>query len=318
MPRTILIDAPPGVDRAQALRILGLTAGAELSEQQIEAALGRLANTGLFSEISYTVSPSALIVKLTPSASSVLRRVRLANFAWWEPTQLEALLEAAVPGYHGRLPLAGTLTDQVKAALVALLKGKGIQAEVEARQSARDDGVVTLRIIRPSILVDQVILPGSLPELRERIKKFTDTLYNADFDSDRDVRAVHDNVMKIYRDAGYLDVAVTTPEVSTPKGDLFNYAVDLTATVQPGALFHLASLDVSALPAEEQTALARDVPTTPDTVDNEQLWSAIGHALSQFGNAHFHLVAKKDQGNHTVTLQILPSAAGSSTSPATM
>ena len=81
----------------------------------IEAALQRIADTGLFADVGYTVNSDALVIKLTPSASSQLQPAHFSNFVWWQPAELESLLEASVPGYHGQLPLAGTLTDQVKA-----------------------------------------------------------------------------------------------------------------------------------------------------------------------------------------------------------
>ncbi len=304
-PRTIHIEAPPTVDTANALRVLNLPSGAALTRQQIETALGRLADTGIFSEISYTVSSAALTIKLTPSSSSLLRSVHLANFVWWQPAQLESLLEATVPGYQGKLPLSGALADQVKATLVSLLKAKGIQATVAEVQSTTDPGIVNLSITNPSILVDEIILPGTPPELRQPIKQFTDTLYNSEFDSDKTVSTLHDNVLEIYRNGGYLDATVSAPLVSAPHSDLFNYAVDLTSTVQPGDLYHLSSIDVSALTPAEQQAFAIDVPTTPLTAADQALNAAIGQALGKIGIPHARVVSTVDRNHRTVALQVL-------------
>ena len=127
-PKAIRFDAPASVDTAEALRIAALPANAPLTKQQIEAALQRLGDTGLFSDVGYTVSSAALIIKLIPAAGNQLQPVHFSNFVWWQPAELETLLEAKVPAYHGKLPLAGTLTDQVKAALVKNLHEAGRMA----------------------------------------------------------------------------------------------------------------------------------------------------------------------------------------------
>jgi outer membrane protein assembly factor BamA len=388
-PKAIRIDAPSAVDTTEALHIAALPTGAPLTKQQIEAALQRLADTGLFSDISYTVNAAALTIKLTPSASSQLQPAHFANFVWWQPAELEALLEARVPAFHGQLPVAGTLTDQVEAALVSLLKTKGIDdATVEARQSGQSANAVTLSITRPSILIDHVNLEGSLPALARPIKSFTDSLHTQDFDLDEATRTLDESVADIYQKAGYLDVAVTPPTASAPHKDLLNYAVDLTASVQPGELYtiraitippvlsipsadleaaaslhigdaaassalrlataelkqacsnegyldatadvalakdiaahtiaysftitpgelyHLASIDASALTPQQQQAFASSFHPAPNSIVNKQLRTAIAQTLGQLHIAPIGLMTKGDRASHTATIVLKPS-----------
>ena len=94
-PKTIRIDAPPAVDAAEALHIAALPANVPLTKQQIEASLQRLADTGLFADVAYTVNSAALVIKLTPSAGGQLQPVHFSNFVWWQPAELEKLLDAA-------------------------------------------------------------------------------------------------------------------------------------------------------------------------------------------------------------------------------
>jgi hypothetical protein len=103
-PQQIRIDAPAGVDTAEALRIAALPSGVPLTKQQIEAGLQRVVDTGLFSDVAYTVNSDALVIKLTPSASSQLQPAHFSNFVWWQPAELETLVESSVPAYHGKLP----------------------------------------------------------------------------------------------------------------------------------------------------------------------------------------------------------------------
>ena len=127
-PKTIRIEGATGMDTDQLLGIANLKPGT-LSKEQIEAALQRLGDTGMFTDLSYTVSSEALVFKVTAPATSRSLPVRYANFVWWRPEELEKLVEARVPIFQGKLPFSGTLTEQVEAALTALLGEKGIDAK---------------------------------------------------------------------------------------------------------------------------------------------------------------------------------------------
>ncbi len=313
-PRQIRIDAPPSVNLPEALHLAALPSGQPLTKQQIESGLQRLANTGLFSEISYTVNSDALVIKLTPSASSQLQPVHLANFVWWQPAQLESLLEASVPGYRGQLPLAGTLTDQVEAALVSLLRAKGINATVDAIQSGRSAGSVTLLITRPSILIDQVNLENQLPELNRPLKFFADSLHSQDLDLAEASKAIHENVTRIYRNAGYLDASVTPPTYSAPHKDLFNYAVDLTSTIQPGELYTIRSITLPPTPpvssAELETAASLTVgaPASADALRHAQSEINLLYIKDLYLESITSVAVSQDAASHTVayTFSITP------------
>jgi outer membrane protein assembly factor BamA len=245
-PKTIRVDAPPTVDTAEALRIAALPTNVPLTKQQIEAALQRLGDTGLFSDVGYTVNSTALIIKLAPSASSQLQPVHFANFVWWQPAELETLLEAKVPAYHGKLPLAGTLTDQVRLALISLLQAKGVDATVDAHQNGLSGDSVTLSITSPAIVIGDVHLQNALPALQPELTKVQHRLHGQDFDIAETTKAVQDSVNDVYRNAGYLAVDTSAPTISAPHKDMLSYAVDLSSTITPGDIYHLSAITLHA------------------------------------------------------------------------
>ncbi len=265
-PKTIRIDAPASVDTTEALHILALPTSAPITKQQIETALQRLADTGLFSDVGYTVNSEALVIKLTPSASSQLQPVHFSNFVWWQPAELESLLEASVPGYHGKLPLAGTLTDQVKAALVSLLHAKGVDATVDAHESGFAADSVTLSIVSPSIVIGNLELQNALPALLPQLKKVQDRLHGQDFDIAEATKSVQDSVNDIYHDAGYLAVDTSAPTTSAPRKDMLTYAVDLSSTITPGEVYHVTSISIHAEPPVSEADLAKAANINPGDV----------------------------------------------------
>jgi len=262
-PKQIRIDAPPTVDTAEALRIAALPANSPLTKQQIEAALQRIADTGLFSDVGYTVNATALVIKLTPSASSQLQPAHFSNFVWWQPAELESLLEAAVPGYHGQLPVAGTLTDQVKTALVSLLHAKGVDATVDANQNGFAADSVTLSIVSPSIVIGDLQLQNALPSLLLQLKAVQHRLHGEDFDIAETTKAVQDSVNDVYQNAGYLAVDTSAPTTSAPRKDLLTYAVDLTSTITPGEIYHVSGLHLKAQPPVSEADLAKAANIKP-------------------------------------------------------
>jgi outer membrane protein assembly factor BamA len=264
-PKTIRIDAPPGTDTAEPLKIAALPSGVPLTKQQIEEALQRIVDTGLFSDVGYTVNSDALTIKLTPSASSQLQPVHFANFVWWRPAELETLVESAVPAYHGKLPLAGTLTNQVIAALVSLLHTKGVDATIEALQSG-GSGDITLTITHPSILIGDVQLQPTLPALQPQLKALQQRLRGQDFDIAEITKTIQDSVGDIYQNAGYLTVDTTAPTTSAPHKDLLAYAVDIASTITPGPIYHVTNFYIHAQPPVSEADLAKASMIKPGDV----------------------------------------------------
>ncbi len=248
-PKQIRIDAPVSVDTAEALRIAALPSGVPLTKQQIEAGLQRVVDTGLFSDVSYTVNSDALVIKLTPSGSSQLQAAHFSNFIWWQPAELETLVESRVPAFHGQLPLAGTLTDQVEAALVSLLHAKGVDAEVSTHETGSAADAITLSITSPSIVIDEVHLQNQLPSLARQLKSLELRLHGQEFDVAESARTLQESITNIYQDAGYLDVSITDPAYSAPHKDLNDYAVNLTASIQPGDAYQISRVTLPPVPS---------------------------------------------------------------------
>jgi outer membrane protein assembly factor BamA len=246
-PRTIRFTGAPGQDSAQLLALTGWKTGAPITQQEILAGLQKLADTGSFTDINWHVDNAALVITLTASPESSGLPVRLTNFAWWTSTGLEQNLEAAVPGYRGTLPQAGTLLTQVEAALTSMLQQKGVTATISsiAGRDPRPHGakVLALSIDHPSILVGNVALPDAKPAFGPSIADFQRGLLLQDFDVDMTSSTIQQDAAAIYANAGYLDAAIDAPLFSTPRATASGYAVDATATPHLGELYHVAAVN---------------------------------------------------------------------------
>jgi len=252
-PKSIRIEGATGMDTAQLLGIANLKPGT-LTKEQIEGALQRLGDTGMFTDLSYTVNGEGLVFKLTAAVTSKTRPVRYANFVWWQPDELEKLVEARVPLFQGKLAFNGTLTDQVEAALTTLLHEKGIDAKVEAMQGGT--GTI-LTITRPEILVGQTHVEGASPAFAAKLDGMGQSIAGQDFGIDETSRTIRQRLSDIYQDAGYLDVLNDAPTFAPPRKDMDRFLIDATVVVHPGEVYRITQIDLAAAPPLSAANLAK-------------------------------------------------------------
>lgn len=269
-PKAIHVQGAETLDQKEVMRLVALPSGEPITKEDIDQALERLGASGFFTEIRYSVTPDALtiIVKTSPGAHAL--PVRFANFVWWKPGELEALVQARVPQFKGSLPLAGDLTDKVEAALTSLLAENGIQnAHVTARLSsyAKDPDTpsseiqtVTFALEQPQITLRNLDLNGVAPEAKSPMTFAIIRLKSDEFDLLLTSRAIVETTAEVHRNVGYLDATVKDPFFSEPVKQTVGYGVDASAVVYPGILYHVSAVTFAGVP--------------PDMID--QLTSAVG------------------------------------------
>ena len=326
-PRQIRFEG--GGDPAELLHLTGLAPGEPLTKEQIEAALGKLADTGAFTDLSYTVSADALVIKLGSTADTAGQAlpIRFTNLVWWSPDELTRLLEARVPLFHGELPLTGSLTDHVCAALVQLLADKGIRnAKVEAMPTTLADdpaaapagkqprphtgvNAIALSVTEPEILLGNVALSGAAPSTQVQLDVVTGMLGMKDFQTDVTAKAIRDNVADTEKNAGFLQAVVDPPVFSAPRPDLNSYAIDASATVHPGEMYHIASIELAARPpltaAEAAEAIGLKVAQPAGAMTLKVSPNALQRAYYNTGHleAQVSMTDTFDHAAHTVAVR---------------
>lgn len=260
-PKTIVFqstDSSHHVDRVELLRISGLQEGVPLTKADIESALQKLGDTGVFSNLSYSVNDTALTIRVTPAAAGQALPVRFANFVWWQPDDLLKMLEARIPLFTGTLPLQGDQTGEVENALAALLAEKGIpDARITAMPSntgGKIDGVI-LSITSPEILIGQTHFTGSVPAVDTKLNTLNQEIVDRDFDLQDYTNTIRNSVQEIFEDAGYLEVTNEPPVFTAPHKDLAGYGVDAEVTIHPGALYRVGAIDIHPEPPVGEAAL---------------------------------------------------------------
>ncbi len=305
-PKQILIKGADGMDTQQIIGITALKPG-PMTKQDIEAALQRLADTGLFNDFNYTVSSDALIITVTPSASAQLVPVRFTNFIWWTPSELTSLIQARVPLYQGKLSLKGSMFEQVEAALVAILQQKGIDAEVTPIEGVTGNSLA-LAISRPTILLGNIDVQGSLPPVASKLADMKKGFAAQEFDQQVLTKSIPLNVTDLYDNAGFLDAIADPVTFATPRKDKDAYLVDASTTVHPGELYRIRQLTFNGPPplshADMEKAVALKVGEPAGVFPIQHASDALANAYSQRGflDAKSKQEFAKDASSHTVDL----------------
>jgi outer membrane protein assembly factor BamA len=313
-PQEIRMEGAEGTNTADLLRVANLKPGAAVTVAEIEAAMQRLGDTGMFSDIRYSVDSKALVFKLKLAAAAASLPVRYANFVWWQPAELEKLVEARVPIFHGSLPLRGNLTEQVEAALVSLLQEKGIDATITALESHdTPHGPITstaLLITRPQIALGKIHLQGGLPALQSKFEERELSLSDEDFDVFTSSEGIRLNVADVYQNAGYLD-ATTEPAVySAPRTDPSKssprFLVDATAVVHAGEVYRISRIDLPTAPPLSQSEVAHAADLKVGAPASALALRIARSEIQKLAGDRGYLAAKatvdtaKDSGAHTV------------------
>jgi outer membrane protein insertion porin family len=315
-PKEVHLEGVADADVPGLLKIVNLQPGTEITKQQIEEALQRLGDTGLFSNIQYSVNAKALTIQLSTAASAKPLPVRFGNFVWWQPAELEKLVEARVPVYHGELPINGTLMEQVQAALIALLKEKGITARVTASEVTDHPGApvtaTAIYLTSPVVQLGELHLQGELPALQEKVTQRARTLSDEDFDIVVTAAALQQSVADVYQNAGYLDVATDPPTFGPPHKDPKvtvedHYLVDASTTLHTGEIYRIAALNIQPAPPltlPELTAAAGIKPGDPASALNLRIATGeLKKAYEDHGylGATVAQTSSKDTAAHTAS-----------------
>ncbi|HEY4354389.1 MAG TPA: POTRA domain-containing protein [Acidobacteriaceae bacterium] len=314
VPKQIRVQGVDASDEPEILRILDIKPNTPISKTEIETALQRLADTGAYSDLSYTVDSNTLTVILKGSPDSELLPVQFSNFVWWKSEELETLLETKVPLYHGKMPAAGPLANQVCAALVALLAEKGIQnakvvpvsTTIPSGSSGNSISGVKVSITNPPIVLGEVKFLGAAAPVRQQLSVVASKLAGQDFDRTETAAAIRSNTADTHRNGGYLDVTVDMPVFAPPRERTFSYEIDADVDVHPGEIYRISALDLKPAPPvtmeEAETATGLKVGDPAGTMAIQVAQESLLRAYESHGYLEVHIqgVTTRNAATHTV------------------
>jgi outer membrane protein insertion porin family len=310
-PQQIVYKGAPQYKPADLNAVAALKLGGQLGTADVDPALQRLADTGLFVDIRYTIDNRAIIFTLTPQPDSTMLPAIYSNFVLFEPGQLTPLIHARIPLFDGKIPAAGNLQQSVQDALTAILREKGFaSASVESLASP---GGMVYSINNPPIQVGALHVYGVSPIAQPKVAEVQTAVAHSDYEHGSE-DAARQRLEDAYKDLAFLDIAIEPPTLSAPTVTPDKVLVDLITTAHEGAQYHLAKLELPSTSIVPQVDLEKAATLKPgDLATRIDLLATAAHIGRQF-RRHGYMDAKisdtttKDTTAHTVvyTLSVVP------------
>lgn len=243
-PQKIVFNGTAGYTPAELTKATGLTAGTSMSKAEIEQAMQKLADTGLFADMRYNVDDHALSFSLTAQPDTLMLPASYTNFVMFEPGELTPLVHARVPLFHGKVPNVGNLQQAVQDALTAILADKGIKARVDVVDAAGSGGSVTalnFSIGDPPVEIRNLQVDGVSSIAQAKVAEIRKEYMPSEFDL-QSGPSIQQRLADAYRDFGLLDVAIDPPTHAAPAIEPTTIWVDLSTTVHEGSIYRVSKL----------------------------------------------------------------------------
>jgi outer membrane protein insertion porin family len=303
----VFANAAPYTD-AELLTASGLQPGQFLAHDSLVNAAQRLLNTGLFADASVDLTGQGkartVHVDLKPIPLDKLLPASFENLAWFTPDELTTGIHARVALYRGVASDAGTLPDDIQAALQQMLAEKGVTAtlshtivEPTTQHPVR---VVDFTIDKPSVRLDKLHLslmspPGAAAALTPGLQKAANQAARSPFNEGLAGTTLGDILLNPIRNAGYINARLDSIERTVARAPAQTQApgflVTYTARIVTGDAYKLSSLTWQPTPLYSAADFARDAKLHPGDLANANALAQTEAAISTAYLSHGYLDA---------------------------
>ncbi len=314
--QSIHSDGQSTLTEAQIVQLSGLSAGTQVTKQDLQSGADILVRSGLFQKVTYNFSThnDALTVNF-----HVVENPRLAvsydNFPWFSDTELTEAIRRDLPFFDGTLPEAGAVVDIAGNSLAAFLTAHGTAATIghDVVQNPLGDGsllqfhaegiaptIASIEFSDPNLTNDRAFqqhLPNILgkPYSRMAIDIF-----------------LAESIRPIYQQQGFLRATIGPPEVrlSGNPNQKLPEQIPVFVPCKPGAVYQLGDVTFSGNTKVEAAALRAAVLVKPgETANGMQVeggWDKVRDVYGHLGYIDVKVdpVASFDDKNHKVSYQV--------------
>ena len=229
------------VKEPEALEKSGLAAGQAVSIEDVEAASGRLLESGLFTNLSYKLkgkTDKALLVFEVVERKWTMP-VSFDNFVWFTDEELTAAVRRRLPAFDGTAPEAGGVTEQIKQALAELLNERKIEGAVEytLSENPANRKVEHLFSVKgPGLRVCKVAYAGARAVPEEQLVTKSGGIFDNDFSRAYTAGFVESNLLPLYHERGYLRATFSPPKAA-PEASPECKGLTVSMTVDEGSIY---------------------------------------------------------------------------------
>jgi hypothetical protein len=221
-----------------------------------------------FAVIVFILVPSAgtgftPTAKPAPSYPSHLP-YSFSNFVWWSDGDLRSLLKKKMSGLGDEIATTSSSLDKMRSALTALLKEKGIQAEVQSEEPGPNafaahnrklfgqplpdnpPPTIVFSILTPKILIDKVALNGAPSDEMQVLQSEVESSQGKPYTKFSEQFAQF-RLTELLNQGGYLEAQVRS-DLKPPRPDGNRFLVNLEETVSSGPKYRISSISADGGP----------------------------------------------------------------------
>jgi outer membrane protein assembly factor BamA len=229
------------VKQAEALAASGLATGQDVDIAAIDAAGERLMQSGLFSNLGYSVKGTSAAATIVFKVEESKRGVPVVfdNFVWFSEEELREAVRRKVPSFEGVAPAGGAMTEAIKTALSELLRSRKIEGVVEYAPSTdaanRPEHLFTVK--GAALRVCEVHYPGasSIPE--KQLVENSSGIFNNDYSRTFVGNYVEAALLPLYRERGLLRATYRPPQVKVTSNAECESGVSVTVPIEEGIIY---------------------------------------------------------------------------------
>jgi outer membrane protein assembly factor BamA len=297
---------------ADIIQATGLKAGSIVTADDLKQAGDRLGQSSVFAQVSYRFDGET--ADFTVADAEQFVPASFENFIWFSDADLIQRVHSSVPLFLGNVPLGGNLSDQVSAALDAILKEKGIQGQsVSALQSSPtgQPQAMQFHIDGVNVRIAEVRFPGASPDRIPLLQAATKALLGANYFKSPVAEQVKRATPPVYGKLGFLKAQAGALKTVILKDDPAQPAVALEVPIQEGDAYTFSTVNwtgASGIPVADLTKMINLKPGGP--ADTTQLAGGIAAAKQAFENkgymyAQVKTTANLDVEKHTAAFNII-------------
>jgi hypothetical protein len=257
-----------------------------------------------------------------------------SNFPWWTDDELRALLKKRIPGLGDEVATTTAAEGRIRDALTALMKEKGIAAEVQSEEPSPSslqpppadlfagmdpDEIqpfhkpsVVFLLFRPKVRVGTVTVEAGAPDAQQAVEREVRSSGNF-LINEHNQGIPRSDMQQNLKRMGYFDSKVAFRH-SAPYREDDHFLVDVTVIVDPGPRYHVASITGDGGPLFEARDLSSYFTVHPGDAAIPFPFGDLGMQLSfayqQQGYADVEVRANPtiDREHATVSyaLQVIP------------
>jgi outer membrane protein assembly factor BamA len=293
------------------IKATGLKLGSKVTSGDLQEAANRLGQSGVFAQVSYRYDGDTATYTVADAEQVV--PASFENFVWFTDEDLMKRVHDSVPLFVGQVPVNGTLSDQITAALDAVVKEKGVQGHVVAMPESTLAGqyvAVQFRIDGVNAKIAELRFPGARADHIALLESATHRLIGQDYLQSGTAAALKLDCPPVYGKLGFLKAEFGLAKPVVVKDDPANPGIAVEVPVQEGDQYTFAGATwsgASAIPAAE---LAKTIDLKPGApADTTQLGKDVALAKELYGrqgymNAQIKTTATLDNEKHTAVFNL--------------